>query len=425
MWNDIEEDVGSLIKLSNNLKKSVNTNYKTETLLAKLNYANQLFAHIEEQLILNEDKIPVGTLNFLIKASREANFNITSIIQRKLNINSKANQCNQRETMALVVDVKLGTTLVPIYDGNPENLESFLDAARLFQQIVNTTFEAGTQAQKDAAAQTVVQFVRTRLTNKARQSITAGQTLTQMLDAINLHCASKITADSLIAKLKTIKRSDDLNDYCEKVDKLCAQLKSTYVKDNIPQDTADKMAKKCGIEALIRGVKNPESRVILKAGSFDTLNDAVQKVMENDTRENSASNSSSNLISQNLNPQIFTSRVNYLRGRGATNYRGRGNQSHYNQHDRNERFQNPRYNRGHSNNQRGNWNHRGNSSFRGNWSQRGRYTPNMYLAQNYQAAQQVQQVQQPFVPPQQVQQQNVPQQPNVHPLGVQLGQHTQ
>lgn len=424
MFSQIEEDVGSLVKIANNLKKSINTNYRKETLVAKLDYANHLFSDIEEQLILHEDKIPVGTLNFLIKASREANFNITSIIQSKLNNNSKAIQSNQRAKMALVVDVKLGTTLVPIYDGNPENLESFIDAVRLFQQTVNTTFEAGTQAQKDAAEQTVVQFVRTRLTSKARQAISANQNLTQMLDAINLHCASKISADSLIAKLKTIKRTDDLNDYCDKVDKLCSQLKSTYVKDNIPQVIANKMATKCGIEALIRGVKNPESRIILKAGSFETLNEAVQKVMENDTREIGNANTNPQ------NAQILTSRVNYSRGRGATNHRTRGNNSRGNYHESRGRYQNFQSNRGNYTNQRGNWYQRGNfRNQRGNWGQRGS-TPNMFLAQQsgmlYQpvAPQAVQQL--PIGQPNQFQpqQQQNTQQSNIHPLGVPLGQHT-
>lgn len=48
--------------------------------MATLYYASHLFTDIEEQLILQEDKILVGTLNFLIKASRAANFNITSIV---------------------------------------------------------------------------------------------------------------------------------------------------------------------------------------------------------------------------------------------------------------------------------------------------------------------------------------------------------
>lgn len=75
MWSQIEKEVGSLVRLSNNLKKSINTNYRKETLLAELDYANHLFADIEEQLILHESEIPVNTLNFLIKASREANLN--------------------------------------------------------------------------------------------------------------------------------------------------------------------------------------------------------------------------------------------------------------------------------------------------------------------------------------------------------------
>ena len=35
------------------------------------------------------------------------------------------------------VDIKLGTTLIPMYDGSPETLHSFIDATELFNSITN------------------------------------------------------------------------------------------------------------------------------------------------------------------------------------------------------------------------------------------------------------------------------------------------
>ena len=69
------------------------------------------------------------------------------------------------------VDIKLGTTLVQMYDGAPENLDAFVDAVNLFYDTVENDFAASTAAQQAAAKVTVVRFVKSRLTGVARQVI--------------------------------------------------------------------------------------------------------------------------------------------------------------------------------------------------------------------------------------------------------------
>lgn len=237
----------------------------------------------------------------------------------------------------------------------------------------------------------------------------------------------------MIAKLKTLKQKDSAENFCNEVEKLTSQLKSIYIREQIPVDRAHAMATKKGVETLINGTKTDETRIILKAGTFTKMNDAIQKLLENETSTNNTNN-----VSNNSNAKIFTNRAIYSRGRGGTNRRGsgnysRGNNSQSNYHGQSGRYQNNQSNRGnYPSNQRGNRYQRGNyGNQRGNWTPRGQFNPNMYLAQHngvlYQpvAQQGIQQL--PVLPPNQVQQQQQynPQQANIHPLGVQLGQHLQ
>lgn len=408
--HEIDVLIAGLNFIITNFAKAPNRAYSKKFLINKKKQATNSYKLINDCLAQNEDKFAHAELNFIIKGVRQKYNDILVIVNEKL-VHAKDQISSIRTIaliylfyikikrrqgrMALTVDVKLGTSLVPIYDGKSENLDSFIDAVRLFEDTVNQTFANGTSQQKNAAAQTVVRFVRTRLTGKARQTINENQTLNEMLGAIRVHCASKITADSLIAKLKTIRQNGDLTDFCEKIDSLCGQLKSVYLKDEIPQDTANKMATKCGIDALIRGARNNDSRIILKAGSFDKITDAIQKLMENETEGNSSATT-----------QIFTvGKINnQSRGRISNNNRGQQRGHFHNYRGIQNNFPRNPFSRGNYNNNRGNFHNRGYrsnrgySQNRGSFSQRGPFNHNygMFYAQNI--------PQQP-----QLQQQNIPQ----------------
>lgn len=329
------------------------------------------------------------------------------------------------------VDIKLGTTLVQMYDGAPGNLEAFIDAVTLFNDTVENEFNGATADQKQAAQVTVFRFVKSRLSGIARQVVTGSNDLQAIMDALQQHCESKVTSDGLVAKLRALKQKDSIETFCNEIENLTSRLKSCYVKEQIPVDRANIMATKKGVESLISGIKNTDTKLILKAGSFIKINDAIQKVMENVECTNN--------ISPATNAQIFAGRVNHSRGRGRINPRGHGNNSnnsrgyHFqsNYHGHNGRFPNVHSHRGAYANQGGNWLPRGNfTNQRGNWTRRGRYPPNMFLAQQngvqYQlpAQEAIQLPLQPQIHMPQQQQITQPSNGNINPfLGVHLGQH--
>lgn len=245
----------------------------------------------------------------------------------------------------------------------------------------------------------------------------------ETLTAVEDHCSSKVTANNVLAELKTLKQGDNMADFCKKFEKITDQLKSAYLRENIPNQTADKMCTKSGIETLIRCARNNEVKAILKAGSFNSISNAIQKFQEHETT--TASTTSSQIYFSS------SSRNSPQRGRG--NFRGNRGRGSFNT----RRFENfPRDNFNYTRFQRGSWNHRLNGNTRGNWVQRGHFRPNMFVAQQntqplyqqpWQQAQYKMQNQQ--VPHLQHQQQQLQHQQNpcqnVHPSGVQFGQHTQ
>lgn len=313
------------------------------------------------------------------------------------------------------VDIKLGTSLIQIYDGSPDHLNSFLDAVALFSDIVNGEFATATADQKTTADVTVFKFIKTRLTGVARQSIIGAQNLKETLDKLKIQCASKISSDNIKAKMIALKKRGTVEEFCKEVENLTQQLAATYINETIPADKANQMATKSGIESLINGIDHTDSKLILRAGTFTKINEAIQKLQENYSEEKQKSSMA----------QMFYANNNHYqrgRGRGGFNSNRRNFPSDHRSFSRNhdqQRFQNPRNNfRGQ--NSRGQWN-------RG----RGRYeTRSTYFIQPQAIQPALQQL--PPVGYQQIQQQPQPayqqQQPpaqNNTFLGTQFGRHSQ
>lgn len=420
----IEGGIKKLSKILNNLKKSPGRKYRKITLIDKLNASRDIYNEILTiSEYLNDD-----IQKFQVKAARLIYGEIRTLIDAKLERNQLISfkilarvilvllKC-YKGTMAKV-DIKTGTALVETYDGKPDKLESFIDSVTLFSELVDTANE--TPAAKAAAKIVVTRFIKTRLSGAARQAVPENSTLEELIAALREHCSPKITPDNILAKLKNIKQTTSTDAFCEEVEKLTMKLKSVYISKHIPTDVATQMATKSGIDALIRGAKNNESRIILKAGSFVNFNDAVQKFLENSDRSNA----------DEKNVQIFYSARGNNRVRGRFSH-SRGNSNQRFQSNNRGSFHN---NRGNFYGNRGNYQNRGNfhnnrgnfSNRRGNWNQQSHHNNHhgMYMAQQsqYQPQQQLQQQMLPQSIPQ-VQQQINP--VGNHPLGVPFGQHTQ
>lgn len=282
------------------------------------NYEKLKLIFEECHTILDRSKI-LPTFKAIAKAA---------IICNRLSLkNQEVNVTVTTTTMPL--DIKLATAIVQPYDGSPNGLDTFIDSANLLKESVDGT-----------NLQTAIKFLRTRLTGKARLGLPDNlTTIDALIDNVKSRCEEIVTPESVLAKLKTIKQKGDIDSLCNDVDSLCSQLRATYIASGVPDNVAKKMATKAGVDALATGVTNHETRIILKAGNFTDVKQAIQKVAEN-------ANSNTN------NSQILNFHTNrqFNRNRSVTN-RSRGNYNSNGNYNYNDNY-NSNYNNNYNNNRR-------------------------------------------------------------------------
>lgn len=444
-------DYETLKKLHNNLRKSINNNISEETLLEKQELNDQLHKSLEDFLAANSEQLATPEFNKICKQARLWHFEINEIIKLKHNQNkhrktrikspkliiktTSSSSCMVRKsskhknhktiqnTMPKV-DIKLGTTLVQMYDGTPDNLNSFLDAVALFNDTVLEEFATATPAEKATATEITLKFIKTRLTGNARQAISGAQTLNEILNKLKEQCTSKVNSDNIKAKLGALKQKGSLDDFCDQVERLTLRLAAAYNNEDIPANKAKQMATKQGVDTLINGLNNNDTKIILRAGKFENINDATQKIHECDQTKTTQA-------------QVFVARGNHpQRSRGRGRGRFNGGRAYNNSHNR-------QYNDWRNNQQSQYSNYQHQQQYRSNHQRgqgnrgRGRYGPSMYNPQQQQATYFAQSQPQPWMqqhlqPVQQcqnanVQQQNMNSQQPINPnfLGSQFGPRTQ
>ena len=147
------------------------------------------------------------------------------------------------------VDIKLGTTFIPMYDECPETLHSFIDAIEQFNSITNDEFASATQEQKHMVENIIWRLVKTRLSGTVRQIVNDNQNLQEIITTLKQHCVSTVTTDQIISNFKSIQSKGNVAELCDNIcdNKITIQLRSLYITENIPVETANRMATKAGI----------------------------------------------------------------------------------------------------------------------------------------------------------------------------------
>lgn len=333
----IQRDLQCLLQLETNLKKSINQKFRTETLRAKLAYATELYSEIETKLLVEEDNLSDKELKLIAKASRQTLLSIKTIIEGKL----KPKMPDQLAQATF--DIKTATAVISHYDGSAENLDAFIDATNLMKGL--------TPASQHAS---LIQFIKTRLTGKARLGLPAVlATVDDLIADVKKRCEEKISPDSITAKLKQLKPSNDITAITTEVEKLTDKLKSIYIGKQIPQAVAESMATKAGIDALIDKTTNLEVKIMLSAATFTSVAEAIQKINEHSARTNTAqvlkysTNNQQRPFVKRQNqqntqytPNLQRNRQQYINPQNQ-NYRNR--QNHYGNHNQNWRGRNNQF----------------------------------------------------------------------------------
>lgn len=211
----------------------------------------------------------------------------------------------------------LASKLVPAqFDGNPDNLKSFLDALELLK------------LNSDNHASNAVAFVKTRLTGKARDFIVNENTI----EAIIATLKNKIKGESsrlVSARLSHLRQGNKGTDnFANEIESLADRLQKAYISEGVPQDVAQKYTVEATVRALGQNANSEKARLVVEAGTFTAVQDVVAKFVSVDASKNEA--------------YVFYVKHNRNFDNNRRNFRGRGHNYAYNAHNTYRRGQHGR-----------------------------------------------------------------------------------
>lgn len=243
--------------------------------------------------------------------------------------------------------LNIATKLLPDFDGKYENLARFLDALNLVNSI------------KETHEILAVNLIKSKLTGTARNLISTEATISDVKQTLQ----KKIKGDStdvLMAKLLNIKQSGKSANVCAKeIEETTKLLQNAYISDGLSPELAEKYSTQTAVKSVIKNAKSEKVKLIMQAGQFTNMNEAIAKFVEvsSDADEHQNVNYIQYKNKKNSNRPFNRGRGNYNRGNYSRGNYSRGNYSRGNNNRNN-------YNRDNRQNQNSN-NYRNNNSNRG------------------------------------------------------------
>ena len=200
------------------------------------------------------------------------------------------------------------------YDGNPSDLQSFLDSINLLGSFVEDQMAIA------------VTFVKTRLTGRARDLITSEDSLNSI--ANRLKTAIKIPSSAEIGqRLIGLRHSgQSATAFAKEVDELAESLNRSFIGEGVPSDVASKYVTSAVKKALVSNVRDDRVKTILEAQTFETPAGVTARYTELCPGSNQKT-----VLSYRQRQGGNRGRYNNGNGRGRS--RGRGHR--YNRDDRN------------------------------------------------------------------------------------------
>lgn len=271
-----------LLTLKNELKTVILNNDKLRSnnaIIARYNYIkeqiNEAYSRMSNPAL---DESKVANVEEEDKSENTASENtqdseIADIKEQSDTSDSDSDLENEQENMATVLEIiKTTSTLVPEFDGDSEKLNRVISAIKALEPLINAQNKA-----------TAIQVILSKLSGKARSAVGDNpQELNTIIDRLKARCSATQSPEVILAKLSNEKQTGELSKFTDQVERLTLQLENAYIAENVPLATATRLATKAGTNALASGVRNRETQLIIKAGKFDTLADAIGKANENE-----------------------------------------------------------------------------------------------------------------------------------------------
>lgn len=288
---------------------------KGNELNKKLDEANTIYKQLPNIIdIINKqyenDEIDRSEITIIKELSEE----IRNLHQEILNFKSSS-ELASKMSMSAVDFFNLASKLVPIqFDGNQNQIVTFLDAIELLKANC---------AQHEPNA---VAFVKTRLSGKARDLITSENTLEGIIATLKKGLRFE-NSQVIASKLHNLKQNTkDSAQYASEIESLAHTLKRAFISEGVPTATADNYTVNEVVRTLSKNANSDKARIVMEAGTFSTLQDALSKF----TRITPDTTSSAGVYyyKRNYRSDRYN---NYNRGRGQHTFNGQYRPNQINQ----------------------------------------------------------------------------------------------
>lgn len=262
------------------------------------------------------------------------------------------NNDNNDDDMALPTEIEFVNAyskVIPSFDGTFGKLRSCIDALSIIRDAAGT---------HEAVA---VNLIKSKFTDDGRDCLLdTDDTVQKIIDRLKGSIKGE-TSESVIAKMQNIKQKDKpTSKFVKEIQDLAISLKSVFISEGVPHNLADKFVVQQSVLAMKHNASLDKVKLVMEAGKFDTLNEAIAKFIS--TSNETASHDSVMFMSQNKFNR-FGRHNNYNNGpqrgqRNYSNYRGNNSRGYYNNNN-NQNGRNSRDNNYQNGNFRGNY--RGNN----------------------------------------------------------------
>jgi len=181
---------------------------------------------------------------------------------------------------------------------------------------------------------TAISLIKTKLKGHARNLISNEQTIAAIITQLSTAVKGE-SVEVVSAKLLNLQQKNKTaNQYTQEVEKLAKALEGAYVSEGLSQSLANKYSTTTAVKAMTQNCSIDKVKLIMQAGTFTNMNDAVSKFVNSCTE-----------ITGQSNTVLY-----YRRGANNNNRGGRG-------YNRGRNYNHNSYNRGGNNNN--NYNNRG------------------------------------------------------------------
>jgi len=281
------------------------------------------------------------------------NLTIPAILMSDLDDSSSIikNKIRNNITMAqsYIDFINTASKLIPVFDGKAENLTSFIDALKITESI------------KGEHEQLAVSIIKTKLKGVARNLIGNKTTITEVISRLKSNVKGE-TVEVLSAKHMNLQQR---NKTANLVEQMTKSLEGAYITDGLSLELARSYSTRHAVKAMTKNSTIDKVKIIMQAGTFNTMNEAISKFVNSCTEATGQPNTvlyyknypqrggnrgrgnyRGNFRGRNNNYNNNSTQNNTGQGQYRGNYRGRGNSNrgHNNNNQNNVRVTNSQTN---------------------------------------------------------------------------------